>query len=184
MENALIKEEDGLVPMPTCSNCQSAMVEGEVFCSQCGFPENGNEEDRANFARRVGAKKKLLNEVKREVRRGKNTLIVLGVLNILIGLFYIFFLEEIAAAVIQMILALVYLGLSIWTDKQPFGALLSALILYITLILLMAVLDPATIVQGVVLKVIIIGFLVRGVKSGHEAKNIYRELEDLGVKPR
>lgn len=173
---------EGISPVEvSCENCQATVAADEVFCPACGFPQNGTEDQKQQFKNRIHVKKKLLREVEKEVKKGKNTLIVLGILNGLIGLYYAFFLEDIGAMVVQMIVAIIYIGLSIWVDKQPFGALLSALILYLTIVLILAVIDPVTIFSGIIWKILIIGFLVRGIKSGHEARNIYRELEDLGV---
>lgn len=166
----------------SCSNCTENIAIGEVFCPNCGFPENGTEKERNKFESRINAKKNLLREVEREVKRGRNTLIFLGILNGLAGLYYGFILEEIAVCVAQIIVAIIYLVLSTWVKKQPFGALLSALILYLTIVLLLAVIEPISLASGIVWKIVIIGFLVKGIKSGHETRNIYRELEDLGIK--
>ena len=181
MENHELTPLESPVETVPCSNCQTPVAAHEVYCSNCGFPQNGDDEERAKFQRRITAKKNLLKEVKREVKKGKNTLIVLGVLNGLVAIFYGFVQEDILAAVIQAILGVVYLGLSLWVDKQPFGALLSALILYLTIILLLAIAEPLTIFSGIIWKVLIIGFLVRGIKSGHEASKIYKELDELGI---
>lgn len=165
-----------------CSNCNRVVSSTEVFCSNCSFPQHGTEEEKEKFERRVSAKKNLLNVVEKEVKKGRNTLIILGVLNAIWGLYYGFVLEDITTCVIQLILAILYLVLSTMVKKQPFGALLSGLILYLTLVLVLAVIEPLTLVSGVLWKVLIVVFLVKGIKSGHEARNIYRELEDLGVK--
>lgn len=182
MENTELPPEEHPVESGTCSNCNSPISPEEVYCSNCGYPENGDEKEKDKFQRRIDAKKGLLKEVKKEVKKGKNTLIVLGILNAIAGIYYGFVVEDVLTGVIEGILGIVYLGLSIWSDKQPFGALLSALILYLTLVLLLAILEPVTIFQGIIWKILIIGFLVRGIKSGHEAKNIYKELDELGIK--
>lgn len=167
-----------------CSNCKSSISENEKFCSECGFPENGSDEDRGKFRSRVGAKKRLLKVVQKEVKRAKSTLVVLGVLSALVGVLYGFVIEagDVATLVIYSIIAVIYFGLAIWSDKQPFAAILTALILYGTLIIVSAIFDPATIVSGIVLKIIIISFLIKGLKSGNEAKKVMKELEELGIK--
>lgn len=165
-----------------CRNCDSPISPNEIFCANCGYPENGTVEQRNKFESRIGTKKRLLTSVKKEVRKAKVTLIVLGCIAALSGLYFTFITIDLALSISNCIIAIFYLGLAVWSDKQPFGAILTALILYGTLILINAAIDPSTLIRGVLWKVIIIGILIKGLNSGNEAKKVMKELEDLGVK--
>ncbi len=179
MEDSSLVEDSANL---SCSNCGSTVKPEEKFCSNCSYPHNGTDEERGQFQSKIGAKKRLLKVINKEVRKAKNTLIFLGVVNIIFGIIFGLLGDDIALVVGSAILAIIYFGLAIWSDKQPFGAILTALILYGTLILLQAAVDPSTIFQGIVLKIIIIVLLVKGLNSGLEAKKVMKELDELGIK--
>ena len=57
-------------------------------------------------------------------------------------------------------------GLFFWAKTNPFGASLTALIIYVTGMIVGAALDPATLAQGWLIKILVIAALVSGVRSG------------------
>ncbi len=73
--------------------------------------------------------------------------------------------EVLIVFVSNYILALIMLGLYFWARKSPLPALITALCVYLALWVMNAVLDPTTIAQGLLLKVIFIALLVSGIKA-------------------
>jgi hypothetical protein len=71
---------------------------------------------------------------------------------------------------ITAFIALLFFALGIWTRKKPFTAILIALILYSSLLITDLIMQPITIVKGILLKILIIIFLVRGLKKAREAE--------------
>jgi hypothetical protein len=71
------------------------------------------------------------------------------------------------------IVAFVVLGL--WTKKKPYYAIVSALVLYGFFIAFNAYLDPSTIMKGIFVKIIIIVFLVKGLRDAKEAQRLKDE---------
>jgi prepilin signal peptidase PulO-like enzyme (type II secretory pathway) len=69
----------------------------------------------------------------------------------------------------------VFVVLGFWTKKKPFYAIVSALVLYGFFIALNAYLDPATIIKGILVKIIIIVFLVKGLRDAKEAQKMKDE---------
>ena len=67
---------------------------------------------------------------------------------------------------VNYLLVAIYVGLIFWCSRNPFGACLTGLVIYVTLILINAAVDPATIVQGIIMKAIIIIALANGIKAG------------------
>jgi hypothetical protein len=74
----------------------------------------------------------------------------------------------------------VFAALAFWTKKRPYTAILCALIFYVFLIVCAAFLDPTTIFQGWVLKIIIIILLILGLRNGRESQNM---MDAFGKKP-
>jgi hypothetical protein len=66
----------------------------------------------------------------------------------------------------------IFAVLAWWTKKKPFTALLIALILYGVLLLGDALVDPSSIIKGIVVKVIVIILLIRGLQNGKEAQDM------------
>jgi hypothetical protein len=77
----------------------------------------------------------------------------------------------------------IYLILAAWSNKNPFGAILTAFIIYITLIVINAFFDPATIIQGIIIKIFFIGALIKGTRSAKEAEGFKKELEKFKAVP-
>ena len=67
-------------------------------------------------------------------------------------------------------IALIFFALGIWARKKPFTAILIALILYSLLLITDLIMQPATIIKGILVKILIIIFLVRGLKKAREAE--------------
>ncbi len=79
-------------------------------------------------------------------------------------------LRAIAGAI--LITGFVYIGLFFWAKGNPFAANLTALILFVTIQLLAAALNPVTLAQGWLVKILVIAALVNGVKSGLAFKRL------------
>jgi hypothetical protein len=71
---------------------------------------------------------------------------------------------------ITAFIALIFLGLGLWARKKPFRAILIALILYSGLLLTDLIMQPSTILKGILIKIFIIVYLVRGLKKAREAE--------------
>lgn len=67
-------------------------------------------------------------------------------------------------------LAAVFFGLWLWGRSHPFPALLTALIVLVTFHLLDAVLDPLSLLRGIIMKVVIIVGLCTALKKAYFAK--------------
>jgi hypothetical protein len=62
-------------------------------------------------------------------------------------------------------LALVMFGFYVWARRSPFPAMITALCVYLAVMVLSAIVDPKTLVQGLVIKIIFIGALIAGIKA-------------------
>ena len=68
--------------------------------------------------------------------------------------------------VINFILGAVMVGLALWGRRAPLAAAIVAAATYATVIVASAIVDPATIAQGLYMKIIIVLFLFRGIQGG------------------
>ncbi|KKN81816.1 hypothetical protein LCGC14_0315820 [marine sediment metagenome] len=170
-----------------CPHCQAENPPEAAFCEACGkaVPQTtdgpriveGNQLAVTSSGRAVQAD--LLHKA---ARRAATPLIVLGVLQIAIGI-ALFLINRnsddadvVAAAPIMLailsLIGVLFLGLGLWARKNPLPASIVGLVVYCTLIVAGALLNPATIIQGILIKIIIILVLVRSVGAGLKYKKL------------
>lgn len=65
----------------------------------------------------------------------------------------------------NFVLAAVMACLALWGKRSPLPAVLIATATYMTVLVFNAILDPQTIAQGIFVKIVIIGFFVKGIKA-------------------
>lgn len=69
-------------------------------------------------------------------------------------------------------LSVVYLGLWFWAKRQPFTASVVALLLFLTVIIIGAVLDPKTLAQGIIVKGLFIAALAKAISAGNAERRL------------
>lgn len=140
-----------------CRYCKHATVAaGETFCSACGYPQGGTQEQQDAFAYKK-ARSSFAQQVEVEkVTKARNTLYWVAGLNMIPYLIS----GGMAIMLVGLVISGIYLGLALWSKSRPFPALLTALILFIALNLLDVVVDPMSIFRGIILKVIVLSALI------------------------
>ena len=83
----------------------------------------------------------------------------------------------ILSLVVMLSLGVIFFGLWIWGKTAPFAALLTALIVFVSFHLLDAVIDPASLLRGIIVKVIMLTGLGTALKKAYMAKR-EKELEE------
>jgi len=106
------------------------------------------------------------------VRNARIVLFILAALQ-LVGLLTSFSLpeaEKIASIVVYVFLTLLFVALAFWTKQKPFTAIVTALIIYTLLIVASAIVDPATILQGWIVKIVVFVLLINSVNNAREVQ--------------
>ena len=83
---------------------------------------------------------------------------------------FFFSLDSIGILITNGILSIIYLVLGSYTSKKPLMAILLGLLLYLTTIIISAIFDPSTLIRGIIWKILIIGYLGKGVYSASSIK--------------
>lgn len=165
-----------------CLNCGATVSETDKFCTKCGFPVKGTEEEQGAYRYKIEHRKKLLKDANQKIRRARTTLYIMAGLCFLAGLFFSFS-DNILDGVVYLILALFYLIMVAWSNRQPFAAMPTSLIVFITIQLLSAIVDPVYLFKGIIIKVVIVIAFVRGVQSAKDAQRLNEELSQFNAKP-
>ncbi|MBN8694004.1 MAG: hypothetical protein J0L69_12485 [Bacteroidetes bacterium] len=164
-----------------CYYCKSTgLTITDAFCPNCGFPQRGTQVQMKKFIWNINNKHVLLDKQKKAISKARNILFGLSILffvfSLILGLgveFNLFILIS------NLIVSGIYLGLGFWSIKNPFPAILTGFFLYITLIVINAVFDPATLLQGALMKGFVIAGFIYGYKAVKESAALEKELESI-----
>lgn len=129
----------------------------------------------------MGHHKLLIRQAKEQIGTAKIIIYVIAGFQFLFGFFVYFQTEDFLTLIVSIFMALLYLILASWADKNPFPAILTAFILYVTVILINAVIDPATIISGILWKIIFIGAFIKAIRSAQDAQTSMKELEKYKI---
>ncbi len=175
-------EQENPAPEATAADCKCCFVKtttADSFCQACGFPLKGTEEVQRQFFTNRNYQHMEMDLLKGKIKSAGTTLYVLAGIFLLYGLIYFFFQrsEDNASALLitNAIVAIIFLLLGYWSEKQPLAAIISGMTLYILVQLLAAFDDPLSIFKGIIFKVIIISYLIKGLSSALAAEKIKKQ---------
>ena len=106
------------------------------------------------------------------VKRAKYILFGIGALQIISALM----LTEIAQPTLGIVMGttifigIIFIALGLWTDKKPYSAIVTALVIYTSLQLMNFVVNPASLLQGIFLKAIIYVLLFVSVSNARDVQ--------------
>ena len=166
-----------------CENCKAENPSEKKFCSTCSFPIGGTSEEQTSFRLLVSSRKRLLSDAQDKIKSAKTTIYILAGLFFLAGVFFGFAGDDVATAVVYLVVTILYLIFAAWATNNPFGAILTAFIVFITIHVVSAVADPATLFQGLIIKIAVIVALVKGIRSAREAQEYLAELKKFKAAP-
>jgi hypothetical protein len=75
---------------------------------------------------------------------------------------------------VNIALAVIYAGLWLWAKKNALAASLVALTLFVTVQVVNAVMDPKTLAQGIIVKVLFAVFLAKAIQAGYQDRRLSR----------
>ncbi len=167
-----------ITPSANCTHCKVEMKAEAVFCPSCGYPEKGTDLEKSKFIANNIMNKNEHFDADKKVKSARNTLYILAAATFVLNFIQTTYQhEDLSIFIVGLILSVSFLVLGVWSKKKPLAALLSALLLYITLIILNGILDPTTLYQGILWKVLIISYLGKGVYS---ANAYQKQMQDNG----
>ena len=159
-----------------CDACSAIIKEEDFFCQNCGFPIKAPGEERDAFINDRNFHAFELTEMQKKIKNASTSIFVISGFTAAAAVVIYFMTPEtqnpLALMIINLVVAGIFLGLGFWCKKQPVAAIISALCLYIILWLIAIIDNPLNIVSGIIIKILIIGYLIKGLKSAFEAQKI------------
>lgn len=164
--------------MAACAKCGGSVAAGEAFCGACGATVEG-------AVPALPAKVRLGDKYARQVhggnvKSGRGAILAVAILQAIGGILIYVVLKNQGAddsaallvSVINFVLSGIFFGLWIWAKSSPLAASVTALVIFLTVHLANAVMDPKTLIQGIIVKVIVIVCLVKGIQSAAAYKRM------------
>lgn len=172
-----------------CPHCQAVNAGDAGFCESCGMalPELDSTGpriiDKGGVASTRAGRVLQSDELRKESRKAAGALLLVAILQVVFGTFLLFIMPNLLVSSEEAVLppavyvtvyglGVVFFGLYLWARKQPLPAAIVGLVLFISMHLLDALVDPSALLRGVIVKVFIVLILVRAVSAGAR----YRQL--------
>lgn len=149
------------------------------------FPAKDSPQDPApaNASETIFSKEEFSMEgYDKHIRQARNTLfIAAGILLLNALILFSKYPFDIEVMWLDYMLWTVYIGgfiaLGFWSRKKPYYAIVGGLILFGVFILVNAIIEPATIFGGLIFKIAVIVFLIKGVNDAKNAQEMKDQFE-------
>ena len=176
----------------TCPHCSATNVAESSFCESCGkaLPSGAGSGPRVvskgAIASSQAGQSLQAGELKKKMKSARGGLLAVAIIQIIGGAIIFALLSSMAGEpgsqidksvlnilpVIIVVIAAIYFGLWAWAKTSPFPAALTGLILYVTLWVGEIIYDPSAILNGIIIKIIIIAVLAKAVQAGLEYRRL------------
>ena len=119
----------------------------------------------------------------KHIRQARNTLFIAAAI-LLINAVILFsnYPFDIEIMWLDYLLWTMYIGgfiaLAIWTRKKPYYAIIGGLILLGIFILVNAIISPASIFGGIIFKIAVVVFLIKGLNDAKEAQQMKEQFDN------
>jgi hypothetical protein len=172
-----------------CSVCKNRKFD-EKLGTICGLTNHlptffGNCKDYIEESREVRlqrlAEEQKIATIKKNLNQGSYVLLFIGLFYVIMGVFEAFYIlnHQLLYGIIDWGIASIFIGFGILSFFKPYAAFVSGLVYYILLIVLFAALDPITIVNNLVIKILIIAFFIYTIKIARNERSIKQSNEIL-----
>lgn len=152
----------------TCGKCKGPMAAAERFCPACGADRDVEIQIEALERTKLASARKWIFGI--------------GVWYLVSGLVLTMIMhDQLTSEGRKLLLGthgglfVIHVGLWWWAKKAPLAAAVVSLILFISLHVANAVMDPSQIYKGIVIKVLFVAVLVKAIQAGYEIHRLRNE---------
>jgi ribosomal protein L37E len=160
----------------TCPTCKEKFDIQPDQCPHCGYPFTGTQQEQSVFIGQQILKKGKLSDTKDRINRARNIIWIIGALNI-IAPFVAYTHNPLQGMYIVsgIVLGLVFIGCGFLSYKKPLAAILVPMVLLLFSYTVNAIVDPFTLIQGILWKVLFITALSYALVNILQSNKIKKE---------
>lgn len=163
--------------LSTCYICGlHPFPESDTYCSRCGFPQRGSNEERNRFILKRRQLKSQLREADSDIARARAILMVLAVAYLLGGML-VFVSDTEIAQLSRLFTGAALLGLWFYSKTKPVESMMSALLLYLVMIAISLLGDYRSVLVGLLMKIIPLAALIFGYQSARKAIKLKAQID-------
>jgi hypothetical protein len=174
-----------------CPHCAASNPTDAAFCGACGkamppsaasAPRLVKEGDAAATATGLAVQSA---QLEMKARKAAGALLAVAILQTVFGTLLILMAKqgrgfmgiELGTPVFVAVfgLAAVFFCLYLWARRKPLPAAIAGLVLFVTVHVLDAVVDPNALWRGILVKIIVIVVLVKAIQAGVQHRKLVRE---------
>lgn len=152
----------------TCGKCKGPLAAAERFCPACGADRDLEIQIEALERTKLASARKWI--------------LGIGIWYLVSGLIMLAIVKDQLTPEGRVLLLgthlglfVVHVGLYVWARVAPLAAAVVSLVLFLTLHLANAVLEPSSIYKGMIVKVLFIVVLVKAIQAGYEIHRLRNE---------
>lgn len=141
-----------------------------TFTSTC----SDYNEDAQEIKNENEYKKYTQAQVSKTINKGRLALFILAGIYVIIGILESFVIQghHIIFGIVDWFIAAVFIGLGILSYKKASLAMIIGLSFYVLLILLFVIVEPISILNGIIWKILVISYLIYGIKSAKDEEKL------------
>lgn len=155
-----------------CTNCKASISQIEFECSNCGFPISGTEKEKAVFIGRQIVNKSKIENAKTSQNKVRLILYVIGAFKLLNAFLAYNQGLTLTDCLFYIVLGLLFIVFGYLSPKKPLIFISLALILLLGYYLLIYLISPEYLFQGIIWKFVSIAFLVYGIINSLEERQL------------
>jgi hypothetical protein len=148
-------------PARVCVQCGERVSRRAQFCDACGAKQP-DEHDREFYR----------TQLEPNLVKGRKWIGAVAILYALGGIAFFLLTENPAVLIINLVLAAVQTGLWYWAKTNLLAAAVTALAIFVTVHLASAIIEPSSIFQGIVIKVVFVMVLAQTIRTAMEARSV------------
>jgi len=174
-------------PDANCPSCVAQVFQSEAVCKNCNYPLQGTPDEQQQFLNEREIALIDFDAHEKQISQAGKTLYWIAGLNLVSVLMLLGVVNHYNNKLglllgFEVAMSVVFVGLGYWSRSKPTTALITGLCLYSLIQLLAAIGDPASLVKGIIFKIFIIIYLIRGIKSSIEADKMIKEHSFISYK--
>lgn len=174
--------QSGIIHINNPAECfvckRNDLSAAEKYCPGCGFPQNGDPQEQKDFYADHFEQAALFEEAQRHVKRAQNILFVASGLAVLSGIL-LSLTMGVEGFIGGIVMSVIFLGLGFWARHKPLAATVTALVIYLTLLILSTMDTLQNGLEGGlpfgIMDILIVAALARGIRGGLKAEKIKKE---------
>ena len=180
-----------------CPHCQSENPDGAEFCEQCGkaVPSSTPSGPRVVSGEVIAAtsigQNLQADLLRKAAGKAAGALFIVAGLTVLGGVLLYALGKRLglsasdlnATLIVNLVLAGIFAALGFWARVNPLPGAIVGLVLFVSILVLNAVLDPASIVAGWLVKIIVVVVLTKAIQAGVKHRQLRGQMPSPDAAP-